>query len=315
MRHQWLTAFLLLTVTAWANAEQTAYSVQSVEDKLQFSYVWIDADNQPQTMEFSLLNQALAASPSAQMNYRPALAMRFVTVKLLQEARLYNPKDVNIQVHQQGEAVSISVQSRNEEKIDAVQRRLREVKETAFDEYLYTHYYTRYRNSFNQERIKPDHTRYIRETQKGLIPLSQAFYEKINTRSDAREYINLLLGWVQNIPYDPILNRSESNGSGFAPPAQLLVENKGDCDSKSVLTAAIIRAFLPDTPMVLILLPEHALLGIALTPLGDDETLTAEGKTYVLFEPTGPALFEMGKVADSTALALAQRRYTVEEIQ
>ncbi|MEG3767535.1 hypothetical protein [Alteromonas sp. 14N.309.X.WAT.G.H12] len=307
--------FLLLCTTLCVRAEQVSFSVQAVDDKQQFSYVWTDANSQQQDIHFYLDAQSLTTASSIQRNYRPALAMRFVTVKLLEEARQYDPKEATIQIRQQGENIAIRVQSRSKAKIDAIQRHLSSVKETAFDAYLQENYYTRYKNTYNQEVIKPDHTRYIRETTKGLVPLSQAFYEKIHQRSDAREYINMLLGWVQNIPYDPILNRRESNGSGFAPPPQLLLENKGDCDSKSVLTAAIIRAFLPDTPMVLILLPEHALLGIALMPQGDDKTLTAKEETYVLFEPTGPALFKMGEVADSTALAIAQGKYTLEKIQ
>lgn len=313
MKHYVAIALLLLGFAA--QAEQLAFTSETKANLRQFHYRWTDVNNQPHDISFSLDETLLAASPQMQKNYRPALAMRYVTVKLLEEARQEDPKDVNIQIRQQGESVAISVQGRSESKIDAVQRHLREVKETAFDAYLHQHYYTRYRNSFNQALIKPDHTRYIHETTKTLIPLSQAFYEEIHERSDAREYLNLLLGWIQNIPYDPILNRRESNGSGFAPPAQLLLENKGDCDSKSVLTAAITRAFLPDIPMVLILLPEHALLGIALAPRNDEETLTADGETYVLLEPTGPGLFKFGQVADSTALALAQGMYTIEPIR
>lgn len=315
MRHYVGMALLLLGFAVSATAEQLSFSLQTNANLRQFQYRWTDAHNQVQQMAFNLDEELLADSPQVQQNYRPALAMRFVTVKLLQAARQQDPREVNIQIHQQGETVAISVQGRNEEKIESIQQQLREIKEGAFDSYLHDHYYTRYRNAFNQVVIKPAHTRYIQETTKSLIPLSQAFYEKIHQRSDAREYLNLLLGWVQNIPYDPILNRKESNGSGFAPPTQLLTENKGDCDSKSVLTAAITRAFLPDTPMALILLPEHALLGIALTPRSDEKTLIANGETYVLLEPTGPGLFKVGEVADSTALALAQGRYTIEPIQ
>ena len=110
---------------------------------------------------------------------------------------------------------------------------------------------------FNQRAVKPDHRRYIDETAKALVPVSQAFYEKINTSADARAYFSLLLGWVQSIPYDTLEDRVASSGAGFAPPMGLLLQNKGDCDSKAVLTSALVRAFLPNTEMIMVFLPNQ----------------------------------------------------------
>ena len=67
--------------------------------------------------------------------------------------------------------------------------------------------------------------------------------------------------------------------------------------------------------MVLVLLPDHALLGIALTPRKGERTIKADGKTYVLIEPTGPALYEVGEIAPTSEFAVAQKKYTLEEIQ
>jgi hypothetical protein len=162
--------------------------------------------------------------------------------------------------------------------------------------------------------VKPDHRRYIDETAKALVPVSQAFYEKINTSADARAYFSLLLGWVQSIPYDTLEDRVASSGAGFAPPMGLLLQNKGDCDSKAVLTSALVRAFLPNTEMIMVFLPRHALLGVAITPIAGDETLEVEGKTFVLYDPTGPALLPFGHVSTSTKQFIDTGRYQVEAI-
>lgn len=309
----WLFCFMF--AATGAIAEQTAFKKNTAGGQTTYQYKWLDAQDRTQSVSFALDNKKLAAGPREQKNYRPELAMRYVTVELLNVARQFNPKDANIQIRQQGDKVSIKVKSRNKEKLAAIQGQLAQAKEKAFNDYLHQHYYTRYRTSFNQEAIKPDHIRYINEMTGTLIPLSQAFYEKVDAQADAREYFNILLSWVQSIPYDALDNRAQSNGSGFAPPAQLLAENRGDCDSKSVLTASIARAFLPDTAMVLVLLPDHALLGIALTPRKDERTIKADGKTYVLIEPTGPALYEVGEIAPTSEFAVAQKKYTLEEIQ
>ena len=167
---------------------------------------------------------------------------------------------------------------------------------------------------YNQKGIKPDHARDILETTEALIPASQAFYEKLVGNEDARAYLNILLGWVQSIPYDPLNDRLSSNGAGFAPPMGLLLQNKGDCDSKAVLTSALVRAFLPDTSMIMVFLPNHALLGVAIKPQAHEETLSVDDETYVLYEPTGPALIPFGKVSETTKRQLLTGRYTTEAV-
>ena len=307
---------LIIVITADnAHAEQLSFKKSRQGDSQHFQYKWLDSNGNTQQIGFNLDSNKLAATPTEQQNYRPELAMRYVTVELLKVARQFDPRDANIKIRQQGDTVLTNVKARDKEKLNMIQGQLAQAKEAAYDDYLDKHYFTRYRSFFNEEAIKPDHIRYMSEMTDALIPLSQAFYEKVNTQADAREYFNLLLSWVQSIPYDALDNRAQSNGSGFAPPAQLLNENRGDCDSKSVLIASIARAFLPDTAMVLVLLPEHALLGIALTPKKGEETLVEDGKTYVLMEPTGPALFTFGEIAESSAKDIAKGMYTLEQIQ
>lgn len=286
-----------------------------MDEGQRFEYKWLDSEGTSRHIVFTLDNSKLSTAPTEQKNYRPELAMRYVTVELLKVARQFDPRDANVKIRQQGDTVLINVKARSEEKLKVIQGQLALAKDQAYDDYLDKHYFTRYRTLFNEEAIKPDHVRYMKEMTESLIPLSQAFYEQVNTQADAREYFNLLLSWVQSIPYDALDNRAQSNGSGFAPPIQLLNENRGDCDSKSVLIASIARAFLPDTAMVLVLLPEHALLGIALTPKKGEETLVEDGKTYVLIEPTGPALFKFGEIAESSKKDIAKGMYTLEKIQ
>lgn len=67
--------------------------------------------------------------------------------------------------------------------------------------------------------------------------------------------------------------------------------------------------------MALILLPEHALLGVALTPKAGEQTLQYGDTKYVLFEPTGPAQLPFGEIAEQSRIAIANRQFTVEEIK
>ena len=188
------------------------------------------------------------------------------------------------------------------------------MQRTAYTDYLDKHYYTRFTTLFNQQAVKPDHLRYVAQTFESLRPISEAFYDKIDRIENNRAYLQLMTSWVQSIPYDTLEDRVASSGAGFAPPMGLLLQNKGDCDSKAVLTSALVRAFLPNTEMIMVFLPRHALLGVAITPIAGDETLEVEGKTFVLYDPTGPALLPFGHVSTSTKQFIDTGRYQVEAI-
>lgn len=305
---------MLLVFSRCPNAGQLAFDRNDTGEAYQFSYQWTDAGMAVNDVAFSLDKAKVDALPLTQPNFRPELAQRYITVELLKLARTYDPRTARIDVRQQKDQVLINVRSRSEDTAKQVLNVFEEAREDAYSQYLQEHYFTRYITPMNQKAVKPDHSRYVTENIDALIPLSQAFYDKVSKYSDAREYLNLLLSWVQSIPYDTLEDRSESNGSGFAPPFELLSKNRGDCDSKTVLTAALARAFLPTTDMAIVFLREHALLAIALPPLAGETTINAAGITYVLLEPTGPALFPFGKVADESLRDISNMQYTIELI-
>ena len=66
--------------------------------------------------------------------------------------------------------------------------------------------------------------------------------------------------------------------------------------------------------MIMVFLPEHALLGIALTPISGDETIEHDGQKYVLYDPTGPALIPFGQVSEDTQRFIQTGRYQIEEV-
>ncbi|WP_100643760.1 hypothetical protein [Alteromonas facilis] len=301
----------------WASvslADQLNFSRVANEREIQYTYQWQDDKRQSQSLSFALDQDTIANLPTTQRNYQPAIAQRHVVVSLFRHARTYDPREVRIEIKPNGDLIDIAVSSRFPEKIAEYEEQMRAREKSAFNEYLYKNYYEQYQTRLNENAIKPDHTRYIQESTRALIPLSQALYEKLDQQSDARNYINLLLGWLQSIPYSPLNDRVESNGSGFLPPITLLNQNKGDCDSKSVLAAAIIRAFLPNVPMRLIFLRNHALLGINLTLKGGDESIQIEGLHYILLEPTGPLTLPLGQAGDDTLQAINQGTYTTQVI-
>lgn len=111
-----------------------------------------------------------------------------------------------------------------------------------------------------------------------------------------REAINRLLLWVQSIPYDPLQDRATD--AGFLFPLSVVAQNRGDCDSKSVLFAALLHKLYPGTPVALVLLERHALLALGVQAQAGDFTLRHAHRDWVLAEPVGPRELQLGQVGD-----------------
>jgi hypothetical protein len=94
----------------------------------------------------------------------------------------------------------------------------------------------------------------------------------------------------------------------------VLTQNIGDCDSKTVLAASIVRAFLPNVPMRMIFLRNHALLAVSLNVDDGDETVVIDGIRYVLMEPTGPAKMTLGEIGVDSARAIGQGEFTTQPV-
>ena len=130
---------------------------------------------------------------------------------------------------------------------------------------------------------------------------------------NVRKVTDFVLSFVQSIPYSTLESRLTSSGAGFNPPAKLLWENQGDCDSKMTLTATILRALMPRIDMAMIYIDQHAFIGIAIPAEANEISIEYQGVNYLLAEPTGPALYKLGTLAPESELAINQERYVVEE--
>lgn len=304
-----------LLLSSGAYSEQLKYQKTKTDTGVKFSYEWLDIENERQSITFELPKSALKDAPTRQANYKPKIAQRHVTVALMEEAKKINPRTARVKITPKRESIDIKVKGTNEEAVDEILANLKQIQQREYDKYLHAHYFTRFTTLFNQQAIKPDHVRYVAESVKPLVAASQAFYEKVASESDSRAYFSLILSWLQSIPYDTLEDRVVSNGSGYAPPVSVLMQNLGDCDSKAVLASSMVRAFMPSTKMIIVFLPNHALLGIALTPMAEDRTIEHDGDTYVLYDPTGPALIPFGQVSEDTERFIVTGRYQVEAIE
>ncbi|GGD48597.1 transglutaminase-like domain-containing protein [Lacimicrobium alkaliphilum] len=307
-------SFIIATLLAnhLSHAEQVVFAKTQSDTTIQLSYSWLDHDNLPQEIIFDLDKQQVNEQFQKLLTYQPHIAQRHVMIAMQKAAQVVDPREARIEVRKVGEELAFEVRSRKRENIEHWQKKLQELQQKAFDDYLYDNYYAHFTNHFGKEGVKPDHIRYARESVVALLPAANALYAKLKDNSQARAYVNMLLSWLQTIPYNPLENRMVSDGSGYLPPAQVLVNNHGDCDSKTVVAAALLRSMLPTVKIAIIYLPNHALLGVQLAHSSKDKTLRLNGNTYILAEPTGPALMPAGQIAEQSLAAIDGGMYSFE---
>ena len=311
-RHFKWILLALLNVHLCSFAQQLAFNKSKQNKEMSFDYTWSDHKEQTRDIAFALPLRQL--NRQRHKRFIPELAQQYVYIELHKAAREIDPREARVQIQHRGQNIHIQVTSRSDNLLDKWQRSMAQSQEKALDQYLQDNYYSHFRSHLGQEAVKPDHLRYITENQAALLPIAQAVYDKLPTNSETRAYVNLVLSWVQSIPYNELESRITSNGAGYLPPLSVVANNQGDCDSKTVLMASLIRSLLPDVKMTIVFLPNHALLGIVLPFRTNEETLDIDGMDYLLMEPTGPAKIPLGEVANSSARDIAGNMYSLEEV-
>lgn len=314
MRLACLVAFVCLLAPSHLWAKQTKFKRTDLGKQVQFEYEWTDHFNNSWKLDFALDKKKLRGQFPKIKRYRPEIAQRHVFVALQRASQKYDPRKARIRLKKLGQSIQIQVDGSSPEIVAEWKKDMEMHRQEAMDQYLYKNYYDHYVSPLGERAVKQNHIRYAMESRESVIPVAQAIYELLPPDSDSRAYTNLLLSWVQSIPYDTIENRFTSNGSGYSPPLDLLNNNRGDCDSKTVLTASLMRALIPQLSVGLIFLPQHALLGINLPHRNNEDTLKEDDIEYLLLEPTGPAPLRIGQLAPSSKNFVDNGMYTVEAL-
>lgn len=311
-----IVACIALTHSSAINAQQTHFSAARGGVNTNFDYKWRTQEGE-YTLSFTLDSRSLYAMPPSPPNYSPQVFQSHVYVQVMQAAKLIDPKLAKIEVKKNNSGLSFNVSSRHGgEQAQQVLDKLKSVHDKAQDDYWTDNYFVKYKAPNGASGIRHDHAKYTANSSEALLPLVDAIKQLQNNPSDAREFIQIALSWIQSIPYNRLEDRLSSNGAGFISPRDLLLQNQGDCDSKSTLMASLLTAYSPRADIQMVYLPEHALLAVDLHSLNlrenaNELTLSSNEANYVLLEPTGPAQLHMGEVAPSTKLSLRNRQFNL----
>lgn len=304
--------FLALLLITTVHAKQFSFIKKAHKNHYNFSYQWLDHNKARQTISFSLTKPALFERFRVLKPYQGEFAQKTILRTMKKQLRQQPLTDAHVVFKQQQGKTAIQVKGLDEEKITAAYQKIKIIEQEVTTKYFKKNYYQRFTTHDHQTGIKVDHVNIALDSVADFKVLKPIILDKVSIEN-IRKVTNFVLSFVQSIPYSTLESRLTSSGAGFNPPAKLLWENQGDCDSKMTLTATILRALMPRIDMAMIYIDEHAFIGIAIPVQTDEVSVEFQGINYLLAEPTGPALYKLGNLAPESELAINQGRYVVEE--
>ncbi|NIO48986.1 MAG: hypothetical protein GTN73_06075 [Candidatus Aminicenantes bacterium] len=138
--------------------------------------------------------------------------------------------------------------------------------------------------------------------------------KKIKKKMSLRQLLFLMSAFTQEITYGiPPFRENNKIISGFWAPPKVLANNFGDCDSKGVTFASMWTNF-KRYPLILIKIPNHLFLGLAIPSIGRDEIMI-KGLSYTLCEVTGPDKIPPGYITNYSRFYLEGGRFRYELIR
>jgi hypothetical protein len=119
------------------------------------------------------------------------------------------------------------------------------------------------------------------ESRPGIEPIIEIFRKRQAAASlTSMDLATLVVSFVQSVPYEIPTNEP----FGLLPPALVVAERKGDCDSKALLAHMMLDALGVDSMIVTSEGHRHSMLGIALPAQGT--RFKHAGREYAFTEMT-----------------------------
>jgi len=303
---------LALMLITSVHGKQLSFTKEVQENNYLFNYQWLDHDKVRQSINFSLTKSALFERFRMLKPYQGEFAQKTILRTIKKQLRKQPLIGAHAVFKQQQGKMVIQVKGRDDEKVAAAYQEIKLIEQEVTKNYFQKNYYQRFTAHDQQTGIKVDHVNIAQDSVADFKALKPIILDIVSIEN-IRKVTNFVLSFVQSIPYSTLESRLTSSGAGFNPPAKLLWENQGDCDSKMALTATILRALMPRIDMAMIYIDEHAFIGIAVPAKANEVSIEHQEINYLLAEPTGPALYKLGSLAPESELAIDQGRYVVEE--
>lgn len=264
-------------------------------------------ENQPD-LRFVLDPKQLITQSASARRYTPAQAKDYVRHQLLVAAAKFQQEGARVTISSPAQALSFQVSGPVEvqKKVAAA---LEQLQQQAYQDFLAERQLYRLATPQGQYFIIPDHVAVLTQQRPILQPIARAFIE-LYGQNNIRKIASQVALWVQQIPYQDLSNRQSSAGSGYISPWQLLIQHRGDCDSKAVLFAGVLQQIFPNIKIAIIYFTDHAVIAAKIPAIRDETTVLLEGSPFLIIDATGPALTPIGTLARKYQLSLQSQQFS-----
>lgn len=292
---------------------QKDYQFTINNDTIDFNYSWLNMANQINFIKFKLDKLDVAKSYIDFKRPETKDVVDYIHARLLMDINIINTSqnDYKIQIIKASDQDDFSflITGDTKNKLDRIRTVLEDKQQEYYADYFHEHFY-----NWNKDEklISIDYNKITELYLQKMAPVAKAFQLKNNNQIyDKRSVINDILNFYQSLPYDTLMS---DRGAGFSTPFKLLHENKGDCDTKLVASAATIKSLYKDVKVISVVLPEHVIIGFNVPATSSDLKIMYKGSQYVLAETAGPGLIPLGELSEFSLNALKRGDYAISPL-
>ena len=284
-----------------AEAQQLAFEKIKRSGGDLLTWRWRSGEGREFNTSFNLSSEAIAEAEAAFRDFNMDTMWTRLEADLRAEAER-SGQGLQVKLTRSRDGIHWSISGNNQVAVDRLAAALKERQEIGLKSYL-----ARYQRMRVDTRVLVDFAAATTALQRSMRPVARALAATPDIASIDRARIALALGFFQQIPYVQLEDKGRRGGD-FLPAPALLAQNRGDCDSKGVALAAVLRSYTPGRKLVMVTMPGHAILAVDLPSTPSDVAIRSDGRQYVALEVAGPAMAAVGQVATTTARLLKEGR-------
>jgi len=259
---------------------QVKYSLSRSPYGVRYYFQWRDSRGQPYETTFSLNPQDVNKGRGEFKKVGPHDDKEVFKRLQIEAAKIGKRVNAEVVLNEVNGEYSIQVKGPDlsTKSFEYVYQEVEKEQAKVLDKYLREKYYA-VETSKDALMIRPDYKSLISR----YIPVGRIISDSLRQTgpSEIRGLVSHALEFIQTIPYA----RNVNDGADFQTPIGLFTDNVGDCDTKAVALASILENFGVD--YVMILVPDHLFMGVAVDKLSGDKSFKYKGRSYVLAEPAG----------------------------
>ncbi|WP_338923617.1 hypothetical protein V0M98_35905 (plasmid) [Pseudomonas silesiensis] len=246
---------------------------------------WKDKTNETQHFGLTISEDRMrqAITQGRDLYGHDQLRNKIMDNAMVMAQRISTPDaQVNVKTFGQSYEISYIYRQGSEQLAKELHQQLKDYIDGAYDELRPITYY-RYDKELkelviNYEDIVLDYA--------DVISITHMFFQQRDPGKTQSQMIDDRLNFLQSIPYDNLV----TSDFGMFPPIRMLAEKRGDCESKQVYMAGLLKKMYPKRDVYLVLLPEkeHIVAAVEMPEAPNELSYGKNGKRFLILDATGP---------------------------